>query len=177
MRTNPTSIEVLQLLPVVVVALPIVLSGEVDLAALGGSFSAASSLSLLVMGFVAFRQALYNPILLGAYVWLGLGGFGFAVGVRPLAAWLADVQGFGLVACILLMLGLSTLQSPYGAIGADAEPAWVRRSSLALLALALACAAWSWAFRDDVRLGGGLPFIVLNVARRAAIAHRARQEA
>jgi hypothetical protein len=25
---------------------------------------------------------------------------------------------------------------------------------------------WAWLFRHNIRLGGGLPFIVLNVARR-----------
>jgi hypothetical protein len=37
---------------------------------------------------------------------------------------------------------------------------------LRLLGLTLVIVAWAWFFRHDIRVGGGLPFIVLNVARR-----------
>jgi hypothetical protein len=63
-----------------------------------------------------------------------------------------------------------TLVSPQGFIGyRDQDRPRVVRTSLGLLALAGCATVWSWAFRHDIRIGGGLPFIVLNVARRVII--------
>ncbi|HEX6764015.1 MAG TPA: hypothetical protein VF103_01030 [Polyangiaceae bacterium] len=45
----------------------------------------------------------------------------------------------------------------------------MRRASMALLAVTGLVAAWAFWFRANVRLGGGLPFIVLNVTRRVMI--------
>jgi hypothetical protein len=50
----------------------------------------------------------------------------------------------------------------------------VVRASSGLLALAGVALAWSWVLRSNIRLDGGLPFIVLNVARRVIIARALR---
>jgi hypothetical protein len=72
---------------------------------------------------------------------------------------------------------LATFLSSEGFIGArHPDAGWVRRSSLILLALAFVALGCSWALRHDIRLGGGLPFIALNVARRAIVRRRTRSD-
>ncbi len=173
MRPNPVWAEALQLVPVLVLAFPIIARGEVELSSLGVAFGLAASLALAVAAGIRAAGHLLNPILVGTYVWLGLGALGFAIGVPALAEVLAETQGFALFAIVGMVL-LAFLPTETGSIGARAEPAWVRRASLGLLAIAALALAWSWAFRHDVRLGGGLPFIVLNVVRRVAIARQGR---
>ena len=69
---------------------------------------------------------------------------------------------------------LAMLFSRSGYIGYRHDDArWVRRASAALLALTALAGAWAFWFRTDVRVGGGLPFIVVNVVRRIMI-RRAR---
>ena len=119
------------------------------------------------MGFVLYSRALLNPILVGANLWLWLGALAFALEVQPLVAWLAETQAFGLFVGALAVGLVTTFRSPSGYVACpSADPGWTRRASYLLLALTAAVVVWSWLFRHDVRLGGGLPFIVLNVARR-----------
>ena len=42
----------------------------------------------------------------------------------------------------------------------------LRKHLLKLLGLTVVILCWAWMFRHDIRLGGGLPFIVLNLGRR-----------
>lgn len=169
-RGNPVWAELLQLLPVVTLALPFILSGEVDLERAGPAFVVAAVLTVPVTGAVLARRHLLNPIAVGTALWLGLGAVALGTGVEPLATWVADTQAFALFACALAVGGIATVASPHGYIGARRDPAWIRKASLVLLALTAGAVVWAWAFRHDIRLGGGLPFIVLNVARRLAIA-------
>ena len=63
-----------------------------------------------------------------------------------------------------------------GFIGmADGDAQTVRRLSVVLLALAVLALVWAIAFKDNIRLGGGLPFIVLNVTRRMLIRRAAKR--
>jgi hypothetical protein len=173
MRANPVWAEAVQLVPVLVLAFPIVSSGQVHLPSLGTAFTVAAALALPVGVAVTRAGHTLNPIVLGTYLWLVLGAVGFGLGVPPLADLLAAWQGFALFAVVFAVL-LGALTRPTGAIGARGEPATIRRVSLGLLGLSLLAVGWAWVFRDDVRLGGGLPFIVLNVARRVAIARGSR---
>ena len=177
MTVTPPWAELLQLVPVVSLAFPIVRSGTVDLTALGTPFGVATGLAILIQVAVLAAGHRLNPILVGTSVWLALGAVGFGLGVAPLASLLGAVQGFGLVLCIVLALVLA-LPTGGGAIGAGGAPEWVRSRSLGLIALAGMALLWAWVFRDNVRLGGGLPFILLNLSRRAAIglAQRKAQE-
>ena len=56
----------------------------------------------------------------------------------------------------------------------DGPRDWVRSRSLGVLGVSVMMLCWAWVFRHDVRLGGGLPFIVLNVTRRVLVAHGVR---
>jgi hypothetical protein len=168
---NPVWAELVQLVPVVTLASSFLVSGEVDLARAGPLFAVAAGLTVVTTGLVAWRGHVPNPILLGAALWLWLGAAVFGSGWSAGAALLGDARGAALFAFALLVGVPLTLGAPTGYVGARSDdPAWVRRTSLALLVLTAAAIGWSWTFRADLRLGSGLPFILLNLARRAFIA-------
>ncbi len=159
--------ELLQLLPVISLALPFILQGAVDLERAKWGFVVAALLTIPVTAIVLVRQQVLNPILLGTALWLWLGALAFNVPVSALAAWLSQTQALGLFLGALLVGVVTTFTSPAGYIGCPSDDAdWVRRSSFVLLGVTVALVLWAWFFRNDIRLGGGLPFIVLNVTRR-----------
>ncbi len=170
MVRNPPWVELVQLVPVVSLALPFVLAGSVDLERAGPGFVLGASLTVPVTAAVLWRGHVLNPILVATALWLWVGAVALPLGLEPVASWLADTQAFGLFAASLLV-GAAATATPTGYIGArHPDPVWVRRASLGLLGLTLVAVAWAWVFRHDVRLGGGLPFITLNVTRRVLLA-------
>ncbi|MFT4625173.1 MAG: hypothetical protein ACI8PZ_003839 [Myxococcota bacterium] len=170
MWRSPPWVELIQLAPVVSLAFPIIVRGEVDLPSMGGAFAGATVLAVLVTAGLRWRGHTLNPILLGTAVWLALGAVGFGAPVPQLASWLAETQAFGLFAAALGVGVVATVASPAGYIGAaHPDPAWVRKWSLVLLAVTSLAVVQAWLFRHDVRLGGGLPFILLNVTRRIVL--------
>ncbi len=176
MRPNPVWSELVQLVPVITLAFPIIVRGEVALAQLAPAFMVAAVLAALVSGFVLWRDAVLNPILVGTGVWLATGAIGFGAPVAPLARMVAETQALGLFVCALAVGIAALAYAPQGAIGArHSDTAWVRRASLWLVGAMVAAVAWAWFFRDDVRLGGGLPFIALNIFRRVTIAREMRR--
>jgi hypothetical protein len=135
------------------------------------AFTIATALAVLITAMLVRQGVTLNPVLLGAALWLGLGAVGFGLPVPPLASWLAETQAFGLFACALGVGLVTTPRSGAGYIGAaHDDPGWVRSRSLVLLGVTALAVGWAWVFRHDVRLGGGLPFIVVNVTRRVMIA-------
>jgi len=169
MRSNPPWLELIQIVPVMVVAAPIVFRGEVDLAALPVPFVVAAALAVVANSVVLWRGAAINPIAFGTDVWLLLGAVAFGVGVPTLPTVLADTQGFALFV-VISAVSAAFLGVPTGVIGARGDDRQIQRSSIGLLLLIFAATLWSWWFQHDVRLGGGLPFIVCNVVRRVVIA-------
>ena len=166
-RGNKAWAELLQLVPVVSLAFPFILQGSVDLARAGTGFLVAALLTLPVSFMVLRAGQLLNPILVGAALWLWLGAVAFNLPIAGLAAWLTATQAFGLfVAAFAVGVG-ATVLSRFGFLACrGVEGALARRASIALVVLSALCCAWSWFFRHDIRLGGGAPFIVLNVVRR-----------
>ena len=141
-----------------------------ELARAASGFLIGAVLFVVVSWLVLRRRAVLNPILIGTGVWLVLGALAFNVPITPMAASLSATQGFSLFVVIVVVGLVATFTSKAGFIGCPSnDRAWVRRTSFVLLALAVAAAAWAFRFRSDIRLGGGLPFIVLNVARRVII--------
>jgi len=166
-RRNPAWAELIQLVPVISLALPFILAGKVDLARAGTGFLLGAVLTVPVSAAVVLRRHLLNPILVGTGLWLWLGCVAIYGPVPALVTWMVETQAFGLFVAALLA-GLAALAlSPWGFVAyRSTDPRWNRRASLRLLALAALVVAWAWLFRHDIRVGGGLPFIVLNVARR-----------
>jgi len=165
---NPPWAELVQLFPVISLALPFIVKGQVDISQAGRGLLVAALLTVPVTALVLYKKHLLNPILTGTALWLWLGALAFNVPVASLAAWLGETQAFGLFLGALLVGGVVTFASPFGYVACrSSDSGWIRRVSFGLLGLTVACAGLAYAFRHDVRLGGGLPFIVLNVVRRA----------
>jgi hypothetical protein len=166
-RRNPVWAELLQLGPIISLAFPFILAGRVDLGRAGPGFLLGASLTLPITAAVLWRGHRPNPILVGTGLWLWLGLAAFYVPVPALKTWLIETQAFGLFVAALVVGTAATLWSPAGYVAcASTDPRWTRKASLGLLGLTVVIVAWAWLFRHDIRLGGGLPFILLNVARR-----------
>lgn len=166
-RTKTITAEVIQFAPILTLASTFVVSGEVDLGRAATLFVVAAAEAVVVTGVVLGLRARLNPVLLGTNLWLILGALGFGVPVEPLAELLGRLQATGLFACALAAGAVLTAASPAGYLGVDLPSRrTVLVGSLVLLGLTAAAVAWSSVFVDDVRLGGGLPFILLNVSRR-----------
>lgn len=167
---NPAWAELVQLVPVIVLAFPFILAGKVDLAQAGWGFLVGALLTVPIFAVVIAKGKLPNPILIGTALWLWLGAIAFQMQVAPLADWLVKTQAFGLFVAAFLVGSVATFFSPQGYIACgSSDGRWIRRASLGLLALTAVIVVWAWLFRHDVRLGGGLPFIALNVTRRIAM--------
>lgn len=167
---NPLWAELLQLVPVLSLAVPFVLQGSVDLSRAAGGFLIGAVLAVAVTLLLVLRGHLLNPILVGAGLWLIGGALAFNAPLAPLAAWFVAAQASGLFLMALAVAVPATLFSPHGYVGArSTDPSWLRRSSLLLLAASVVAVAWALWFRDNVRLGGGLPFIALNATRRLLV--------
>jgi hypothetical protein len=155
--------ELVQFVPILVLAIPFIVSGEVDVAAAGPRFLPLAVLAAVITGGVAAARLPVNPILGGSALWLAGGALGFGLGVAPIAALYGGWQAAPLFGCIALVgLGLG-VAAPARVLGVgERHHAW------AMVALMVGAFAWSVTMAPNVRLGGGLPFIVLNVVRRLA---------
>jgi len=170
---NPIWAELVQLVPVIVLAFPFIIAGKVDLAQAGWGFVVGAGLTVPISAVVVARGHLVNPILLGTALWLWLGAVAFQMHVDPLAKWLVETQAFGLFVAAFGVGLVATFFFPQGYIACgSSDRRWIRRASLGLLAFTVVIVAWTWIFRHNVRLGGGLPFIALNLSRRI-VARRA----
>jgi hypothetical protein len=169
-KPNPAWAELVQLVPVVSFALPFVVKGEVDIARAALGFAVGAVLTVAISAFLVRLGHVLNPVLVGTGLWLCLGAVAFNVPVASLAEWLGRTQAFGLFVAAFGVGVVAIAFSASGYVGCrHPDASWVRRASLALLALTGVAAAWAFWFRADVRLGGGLPFIVVNVVRRIMI--------
>lgn len=167
---NPPWAELVQLVPIVSLALPFIVTGKVDLSRAGSGLVVGALLTIPISIVVLTKKAALNPILVGTGLWLWVGAVAFTLPLPELRAALVDTQGFALFACVLATGIVTLVLSPRGFIGCrHPDPGFVRKASLALLALTFVACGWSWVFRHDIRAGGGLPFIVLNVVRRVVI--------
>ena len=168
-KKNAAWAEIVQLIPIVTLALPFIVRGSVDLSQASTGFMVGAALAVPITALVVAKKELLNPILMGTNVWLWLGALAFAVPIEALAQSLVATQAFGLFVAAFAAGLVTTWWSPHGYVACrSAQPRWTMRASLALLALTAVAVVWAWLWRDDIRLGGGLPFIVLNVARRGA---------
>ncbi len=167
---NPVWAELVQLVPIVTLALPFIVAGKIDFERAGTALLVAAVLTLPASALVLAKHWVLNPILVGTALWLWVSAIAFRIPLRGLVALLSDAQGAGLFAGVLCAGVVSTLASPHGFVGCrHPDRRWLLSASLALLALSALALGWSWAFRQNIRAGGGLPFIVLNVVRRVLV--------
>lgn len=167
---NPVWAELVQLVPIVSLALPFILAGKIDFGRAGTALLVAAVLTVPASALVLARGYVLNPILLGTALWLWVSALAFRAPLPGVVTALSDAQGAGLFAGVLAVGVVSTFVSPQGFVGCrHPNRAWLLRASLLLLALSVGALGWSWVFRHNIRAGGGLPFIVLNVARRLLV--------
>jgi len=170
---NPAWAELIQLAPVLSLAMPFIIQGEVDLGRASQGFLVGALLTLPISAFILYRNYALNPILIGTGLWLFIGAYAFNTQREALAAWLIQAQAFGLFVSILAVGVATTFVSPQGFIGCvHQDREWLRRASLLLLAFSALAAIEAYWLRGNIRLGGGLPFVVLNVLRRVVISHK-----
>lgn len=175
---NLAWVELIQLAPVVSLALPFIISGQVDLGRASFGFLLGAALAVVISGWLIRRKYLLNPILVGTNLWLCVGAVAFNLRLAALSSWLTAVQGAGLFVMVLAVGAVTTLGSTYGFIGcAHPDAAWIRRASWVLLTLTAAAAIGAYVMRHNVRLGGGVPFILLNVIRRVMVVRGLRRAA
>ncbi len=165
-RAKTITAEVLQFAPILTLASTFVVSGEVDLGRASTLFVVAAGEAVIITALVLALRRPLNPVLLGTHLWLLIGAIGFGIPIDPLAELLGRTNAVGLFACALLVGALLTALSPTGYIGVPLPRQTVLAVSAVLLVLTLLALIWSWFFVDNIRLGGGLPFILLNVTRR-----------
>jgi hypothetical protein len=167
--------ELIQLIPIISFALPFIIRGGVDLGRANQGFLVAALLTLPVSAVVLRNRYLLNPILIGTGVWLWLGAIAFNGHIELLRALLLQTQGFGLFLAVFACGVVTTLCLPSGYIGCrHPDVGWVKRASLSLLALSGGAVVWAYYMRTNIRLGGGIPFVVLNVVRRVVIVRTGR---
>ena len=160
-------LELVQFVPIVLFAAPFLVEGQVDLSAAGQAF-VMSALTAMIILWRTWRMGFpLNPILVGADAWLFVGALAFSIPLPPIVAAIAQSQGFGLFVAILVALAVATAAGPRGAVGVVGDSPRIRLASLGLLVLAVLLTAWAFLWRHDLRIGGGLPFVLMNVSRRA----------
>ncbi len=159
-------LEAVQFIPVITLASSFIVSGGVDLSRAATLFVVSGVGAFLITVALVIKKVQLNPILLGTNIWLCAGALAFGLPVPPLAALLAKLQAFGLFVCVA-GISLPLFFSPTGFIGMrHPDVAVVRKLSFLLLAATVVVLIWTFFLMDDIRLGGGLPFILLNVTRR-----------
>lgn len=167
---NPPWAELVQLVPIITLALPFIVAGKIDFTRAGTALVVAALLTVPASAVVLAKRYVLNPILVGTALWLWVSAVAFQVPLRGLVAFLSDAQAAGLFASVLVVGVIATLVSPHGFVGCrHPDRSWILRASLLLLALSAVVLGWSWMLRQNIRAGGGLPFIVLNVVRRVLV--------
>src|SRR5689334_6429550 len=94
-RTAPVWAELLQLVPVIVLACSFLVTGQVDLERAGPLFLVAAGLTVPITALLSARGYVLNPILLGVALWLWLGALAFHLPMPWLADWIAHTRGVG----------------------------------------------------------------------------------
>ncbi|MBN2531157.1 MAG: hypothetical protein JXR76_32530 [Deltaproteobacteria bacterium] len=163
--------EIIQFVPIISLASSFIVSGGIDLNRAGILFVISGLMALCITIWLLVAKITQNPILLASNIWLMFGAVAFGVPIAPLARLLGQTNAVLLFATLVGFGIIRVITKPKtGFIGMTDAPANVIRNlSLVLLGLSIAALAWAILFKDNIRLGGGLPFIVLNVTRRIII--------
>jgi len=162
--------EAVQFAPVITLASSFLLAGSVDLEKAGTLFVISGVGAVVITALLACKRVLLNPVLLGTNLWLVIGAFAFGFSIPSLSRITAQMAASGLFGCVFVLGAVMTFSLRTGFVGMDIpDRGAVIRLSLILLAFTGIALILSWVFRDNIRLGGGLPFILLNIIRRMMI--------
>lgn len=171
MRRPPeAALELLQFVPILTFALPFMTAGAVDLSTAGGGFIRAGAFAIGVMALLRWLKHPQNPIHLATNVWLIGGAAAFNLPLAAVATLYGDLGALGLFAVVAVWGGVQLATGQGGfLLGSTASTKQLRRLTPVMIGLTLLAVAGAWFFRENLRLGGGLPFITLNVARRVLL--------
>ncbi len=159
--------EASQFLPVIAFASSFIVGGGVDLKRASLLFVISAAAAVAITVFLIVKKAQLNPILLGTNLWLCFGAVAFGIPIPAFAELLGHVQAFGLYVTVFGLGAILAVVSDEGYIGMDhPDKKTIRMLSFIMLALTVAALVWSYLFMESIRLGGALPFILLNVTRR-----------
>lgn len=163
--------ELVQFVPIIALASSFIVKGGVDVNQAGGLFVISGLCALVITGILVFYKVMLNPILLASNLWLLIGAAAFGIPIPALANIFSQTNAVLLFASALVVGIILTLISPAGYIGIiSVNKTTVRRLSMLLIGLTAGALLWSVIFKNNIRLGGGVPFILLNVTRRMLIA-------
>jgi hypothetical protein len=162
--------ETVQFVPVIILAFSFLVKGDVDLNRAQFLFLVSGTLAAVMTAFLIVKKVLLNPILFGTNIWLVLGAVAFSIPIPPLADLIGSLQAAGLYVCVFAVAIGFSFGKRTGFIGMEhPNPGVIRKLSLIMLVFAGLVLVCSYVFVDNIRLGGGLPFILLNVTRRVMI--------
>jgi hypothetical protein len=161
--------EVVQLVPIISFALPFITAGGVDLAAAGGQLRIGTALGVPLCLLLPLLRVPLNPIAVASVGWMGAGALAFALSV-PAQEGFAELGATGLFACATFATIAGEARRQGGAL---AWPGPETPYGPLLIVACMLAMGWAW-YAADVRLGGGLPFIAVNVIRRVLLARAAR---
>lgn len=154
-------------MPIIVFAVRFIVAGEVDLALAGGQLLVAAVLAVVLKAVLVWRRAVLNPLLLGVDLWLVVGAIGFNVPVPPIMDRMVVLGATSLFIAMGAVAAVMSFASRGGALGPDdLDRVFVQRASGVVVGLCVVAVWWSLWWSGDLRVGGGIPFIVVNVARR-----------
>jgi hypothetical protein len=170
-RNLKVVVEVVQFVPIITLASSFIVKGGVDLNQAGTLFVISGAGALFITLTLVYFKVLLNPILLATNLWLLFGAIAFGIPIPLLVTFLSQTNAVLLFAATFGLGIVLTFAAPRtGFIGMQGgDITTVRRLSFILLALAAVALVWVILFKDNIRIGGGLPFIVLNVTRRMLI--------
>jgi hypothetical protein len=175
-RTKKIIAEVVQFVPIITLASSFIVKGGVDVNQAGTLFVISGFCALVITGILVFSKVMLNPILLATNLWLLTGAAAFGIPLPALADILSQANAVLLFATALVVGIILTLVNPRGYIGmAGVDKATVQRLSVLLIGLTAGALLWSIIFKNNIRLGGGVPFILLNVTRRMLIRRTAKK--
>ncbi len=169
-RPPEVVLELVQFAPILAFAVPFMTAGAVDLSAAGSGFVRATVLAVVVaVALLAWKHP-RNPIHAATDAWLVGGAVAFNLPLEAIAGLYSTWGALSLFA-VVAVWGAVRLATGRGGflLGSGATAVQLRKLTPVMIGLTVAAIAWAWWFLGDIRIGGGLPFIGLNVVRRVLL--------
>lgn len=140
------------------------------------AFMGACPFALLMLLALAWTRTPAHPLMLGANLYVVLGGASIWLGLDSLHAVYAQLRATGMFIAVFVVGLLLTLWSRRGLVRARTPNAPSRRMDVFMLAAVALAGLASWQLRATPMFAGGPPFMVcllLYAAMRARLQHSA----